>query len=763
MSIRWVELALVDESRELRSVLARYGLSVALVIVAAGIRYSLTPIVGTITPLLFFTLAQVAVALLAGRGPGLLAVILGTALGYFLFLQPGGQLTGAAEAYYLMLNVFVGIALIWMADAMHRSRNEARRNADELLASHQRMSDLLARIGDPFFSFDLEWKCLYGNQRAALMTGKSQEEMLGKTFRTLLPGVFTASRATLLQRAMQEKTYLELDGLAEPLGIWFELSAYPGPDSISIFIRDVTSRKRAENAMARSEEHFRRIFDESPVGMTIVGMDGRFHRVNNAMCRMLEYTEQELVGMATTAVTPPEDLEAWGFYSRRQQALVTGRIEHLQMEKRYLTKSGKIVWTNLNASILRESDESRYFLGIIENITERRQVEQQLRESQKLESLGVLAGGIAHDFNNLLTGILGNASLGLDMAAANSPLRPLLQRLVRASERAADLTRQLLAYAGKGRTVLTALNLSTMVREIASLVRSSFPAHVRLDQDLASGMPAIEADPAQIQQIVMNLLLNAAESIPADRAGVVNVRTRELAATEEDLRGALSSSPPQPGRYAVLEVVDNGSGMDAATQARIFEPFFTTKFTGRGLGLSAVLGIVGSYQGALLMESEVGTGTRFRVFLPVTEKTAAEETPRESSDLRGAGTILVIDDEPLVLSMARSVLEQCGYRVFTAESGARAIEAMKQNTAEIEAVILDVTMPEMSGSEAFNRLKAIRPDLKVILSTGHSETETTARFAGAGLAAFLQKPYTATQLAETVRSVLQPAASVISG
>jgi PAS domain S-box-containing protein len=726
------------------------------VAVAAGIRYCLTPIVGSITPLLFFTLAQVAVALLAGRGPGLLAVILGTLVGYYLFLAPGGRLSGAEEAYYLLLNVFVGIALIWMADGMHRSRNLARESELQLRASHQGMSDLLERVSDPFFSFDRAWKCLYANPRAAALTGQNAADMVGKTFRALLPGVFTASRATLLQRALEKQEFLALDGVSEPQGIWFELSAYPGPDSISVFVRDVTGRKRAETAIARREEHFRRIFDESPVGMTIVGMDGRFHRVNTAMCRMIEYTETELIGMPTTQVTPPEDLESSGFYSRKQQALVTGRIEHLQMEKRYVAKSGKIVWTNLNASILREGDNGIFFLGIIENITERKQVEEQLRESQKLESLGVLAGGIAHDFNNLLTGILGNASLGLDLAPDDSPLRPLLHRLVKASERAADLTRQLLAYAGKGRFVLRAINLSVMVQEIGSLVRSSFPPHVRLDLKLDHGLAAIEADPAQIQQIIMNLLLNAAESIPADREGVVRVRTQELQATEADLRGSLSSSPPQPGRYAVLEVIDNGCGMDATTQARIFEPFFTTKFTGRGLGLSAVLGIVGSYHGALKVESQVGTGTQFRVLLPVTSKLADAVAPPSTRDLRGTGTILIVDDEPLVLSLARNALERSGYTVLVAESGMEAMEIMKQTGKTIEAVILDVTMPGMNGEEAFKRLKLIRPDVPVILSTGHSETETATRFAGAGLTGFLQKPYTASQLAEKIKSALQP-------
>ena len=749
-------IGLLDQSVQFRSLASRYGLAVLLVLLATAIRWALEPIVHGITPLLFFTLAQVAAALLAGRGPGLLAVALGTVVGYYVFLEPAGRMEGWEEFYYLGLNVCVGVALIWMADAMHRSRNEARRSEAESRAAHEQLSDLLSRIGDAYFTFDPQWRCLYANQRASAMTGKEPADMIGKTFRALMPGVFTASRATLLQRALEQGDFLALDGLAEPEGIWFELNAYPGPESVSVFLRDVTDRKLAAVAIAQSEEHFRRIFDDSPVGMIIVGMDGRFSRVNTTMCQMLEYSEAELLEKSITDVTPPEDLEKSGFYSKKQQMLVTGRIDHLQLENRYITKSGKVLWTNLNASILREGGERRYVLGIIENITERRQVEEQLRESQKLESLGVLAGGIAHDFNNLLTGILGNASLGLDLAPANSPLRPLLERLVQASERAADLTRQLLAYAGKGRFVLTAISLSATVQEISSLMRASFPGHVRLDLELAADIPAIEADPAQMQQIIMNLLLNAAESIPPDREGVVKVRTFEMIATEPDLRGTLSSARPLPGRYAVLEVADNGAGIDAATQGRIFEPFFTTKFTGRGLGLSAVLGIVGSYHGAVSVESQPGTGTRFRVLLPTSEKLVQGPAARLARDLRGSDTVLLVDDEPLVLTIARTALERSGYSVLSASSGLEAVEILSQRTREVGVVVLDVTMPGMNGEEAFKRLKAVRADVPVILSTGHSEAEIAGRFAGAGLAGILHKPYTAAQLAEKIKSALQP-------
>ena len=753
---RRLESGVVYASSQFRSVWSRYGLAVLLVLVAAGLRYALHPLFGTLTPFLFFILAEVAVALLAGRGPGLVAVVVGTLLGYYLFVGPEIRLGEPERIYYLLLNLCMGVALVWMADGMHRSRNQAQQSEAALRASHERMSDLLARIGDPFFSFDLEWKCLYANPRAENLTGKAGPEMKGKTFRELLPGIFTPARAQLLKNAVASQDFLALDGVSEPEGIWFELSAYPGPDTISVFIREVTDRKRAEIAMARSEEQFRRIFNDSPVGMSIVAMNGRFYRVNNAVCRMLEYSPEELLNLSTVDVTPAEDLETSGFYSHKQQALVTGAIDHLQMEKRYLTKSGKIVWTNLNASMLRQSDDTVYFLGIIENITERRQVEEQLRESQKLESLGVLAGGIAHDFNNLLTGILGNASLGLDIAPAGSPMRPLLESLVKASERAADLTRQLLAYAGKGRFVLKAMDLSSAVQEISSLVRASFPGHVHLDLKLANNLTAIEADPAQIQQVIMNLLLNAAESVEPGREGRVTVATSERLTSEGELRSMLSSGNSQPGTYVELEVSDNGSGMDSATQARMFEPFYTTKFTGRGLGLSAVLGIVRSSGGALNVESQPGGGTRIRILLPASAK-VPERRPQLEQDLKGSGTVLVVDDEPMVLALARSTLERAGYRVLTANGGAEAEKIFRSRRDEIGVVVLDVTMPEMNGEEAYRRLKALRADVPVVLSSGHSEDETTSRFQGAGLAGFLQKPYSASQLAEKVKSTMQMA------
>lgn len=743
---------------QLRSASAGYGVALLLVAVTTAFRYSLTPIVGSLTPLIVYPLAAVLTALFAGRGPAIAAVALGSVVGYLVFLRHGG-LESPALLAWITLDIVFSLVLIWIVDALRQSRNRARESEAKSSAAHRQLAELLEHIGDAFFSFDNNWRCINLNERAAAILNRTAADAYGKTFRELMPGVVTPEREPLLRRVPEERSVLALDGRAEPEGIWFELSAYPGADSISVFLRDITGRKQAEIAIAQSEERFRRIFKDSPVGMAIIDPDGCILQVNRAMCQMLEYTEEELTGLNVAQVTPHEDLQTSGFFSPMQQPLVRGATERIQIEKRYLTKSGGVIWTHLNASMLYESDGRRVFLGIVENVTERRQVEEQLREAQKLESLGVLAGGIAHDFNNLLTGILGNASLGLELVPPDSPVRPLLLRLVTAGERAADLTKQLLAYAGKGRFILTAINLSSTVEEIASLVHASFPRHVRLDLDLADKLPYVQADAAQIQQIIMNLLLNAAEAIPEDREGWVKIRTFALNATADDLRGVISGTQPPPGPYVVLEVTDNGCGMCNATQARIFEPFFTTKFTGRGLGLPAVLGIVGSYQGGIRVESHQGSGTTFRVLLPISEKVIVVPPEAQVRDLTGSGTVLVVDDEDVVRSLARNTLERFGYKVLTAHGGSEALEILRERGGEIKAILLDVTMPGMNGEETFQQLRMLRNDVPVILSSGHTEREAEERVAWneaiAAPAGFLQKPYTASQLAAKIKSALQ--------
>ncbi len=388
-------------------------------------------------------------------------------------------------------------------------------------------------------------------------------------------------------------------------------------------------------------------------------------------------------------------------------------------------------------------------------LAERQQQEEQLRETQKLESIGVLAGGVAHDFNNLLTGILGNASLLLENALPGSFEYQALSEVVKGSERAAELTQNLLAYAGKGRFIIRPLDLSQMVQEIARLVQNLIPKTAELRIEAAAGLPPVEGDSGQLQQIVMNLIINAAEALEERRGGWVHVSTGlfESKAGNEDYLG--KPVPPEP--YICLTVRDNGTGMDAATRKRVFDPFFTTKFQGRGLGLAAVLGIVRGHRGYLQVESQPGAGTTFRVLLPP-GRPPAREAPVSAAATPEAGgkAILVVDDEPSVRSVVQRALSAKGYRVVLAENGQMALDLFNTAPADIGLVLLDLTMPVMGGEETYAHIKRASPELPVILSSGFSGASLAERFAGKGFSGFLQKPFSAAQLVDKIAQCLAP-------
>jgi signal transduction histidine kinase len=384
---------------------------------------------------------------------------------------------------------------------------------------------------------------------------------------------------------------------------------------------------------------------------------------------------------------------------------------------------------------------------------ERRRLDERLRESQKLESLGLLAGGVAHDFNNLLTGILANASLVLDSTPAGDPNRDALGEVVLAAQRAADLTRQLLAYSGKGCFIMEPLNLSELVRETSSLMRASLPKKVELALDLADDLPAVEADASQIQQLIMNLIINGGEAI-GENVGVVRVITRsEEIAEGFDEVGA--------GTHVRLEVQDTGCGIPEELKGKIFDPFFTTKFTGRGLGLAAAIGIVRGHKGTIRVDSAPGHGSSFRVLLPGSQRATLPraQTPAGRTVIEGAGTILIIDDEQIVRRSAELALSRSGYNVLLAENGAEGVELFRRVSGGVALVLLDMTMPDMDGEKTLEQLEQIRPGVPVLLSSGYDQTEVDRRFRGRAVCGFIQKPYSARQLVERVVSVLTQTAA----
>ena len=375
-----------------------------------------------------------------------------------------------------------------------------------------------------------------------------------------------------------------------------------------------------------------------------------------------------------------------------------------------------------------------------------------------MESLGVLAGGIAHDFNNILMAVQGHAELALDGIPPTSPARGNLTEITTAARRAADLCRQMLAYAGKASFALERVGLGDLVEEMADLLKTSISKKAILTLNLEKGLPAIQADPSQIRQIVMNLIINASEAI-GDRSGVITVSVGTTRCDEEYLRKTELCDDLPPGLYVHLEVTDTGGGMDAETQARIFEPFFTTKFTGRGLGLAAVLGIIRAYKGALKVHSEPGKGTTFKVLFPaLADGKEATRSPDAIplAEWRGKGTILFVDDEESLIALGARMLEYLGFTVLTAVDGQQAVNLYRERGKEIDLVLMDLTMPQMDGAEAFDEMRRMNPEVRVVLASGYTEDDVSSRFEGKKPAGVFQKPYTLAKLREAL-SGLMPA------
>ncbi len=401
---------------------------------------------------------------------------------------------------------------------------------------------------------------------------------------------------------------------------------------------------------------------------------------------------------------------------------------------------------------------SEGLIGVALDVTERRRVEAErfrarLERGQKLEMLGLLAGGIAHDFNNLLTVILGNASLALLRLGEGDPARQAVERVEQSAQTAADLTRQLLAYSGKGRFVIEPLDLSRIVQEMGTLFRVSISKKAVLKFELAPDLPRCEADSSQIRQILINLITNASDAL-GDAPGSITLATGMVYADRAYLARAWLDEDLPEGPYVWIEVSDTGIGMAPDTQNQMFDPFFTTKPRGHGLGLSATLGIVRGHRGAIRVYSEPHIGTTIKILFPAVADGRVRPVPEaRTPGTQGQGLVLVVDDEVQICQFAADVLEGAGFGVITACDGLSAIAQFQASPVKVGGVLLDMTMPKMGGEEAFRELRRLDPGIQVLLSSGYNEQDATSRFAGRGLAGFLQKPYTADQLIQSVRAL----------
>ena len=514
------------------------------------------------------------------------------------------------------------------------------------------------------------------------------------------------------------------------------------PTAIAGVIHEITERKHAEEELHELSRYNRQLLDLSPDPVFVLDTAGTILDVNPAAQALTHAERSGLIGadfgQRFTDATRARQLWA--------DALARGTVRDTEIGLVANSKTQPIPLLCNATALAAEDGSPRGVLVVARDISarkaaeaERFMTEARVRETQKLESLGVLAGGIAHDFNNLLTGILGNASLAkLDIAPDTPPFN-CVEEIEKASLRAAELCRQMLAYSGKGRFVVQLLDLSELITEAGPLLELSSSKKAKLRFFLNKHLPLIQADVNQLRQVVINLVSNAAEAI-ADKDGVIRVTTGTMRATREYLHQTHLAPDLPEGSYVFVEVSDNGAGMPPDVLQRIFEPFFTTKFTGRGLGLSAVLGIVRGHNGAIKAESDLGKGSSFLVLFPAAEQSAS--IPHEPPPTTPAARrILIVDDEDTVRSVLARMLRSFGYETVTATNGQEAVDLFHAGRDDFRAVLLDLTMPELDGAETFREIHRLRPTLPVVLMSGYSEHDAVSRFGAQGLAGFLQKPF----------------------
>lgn len=504
-----------------------------------------------------------------------------------------------------------------------------------------------------------------------------------------------------------------------------------------------------------AEEHSKRlasVIEQADELVIVTDVEGVITYVNPAFESVSGFSAEEAIGETLALVLSDE--EGLKKHQEILKKLESGKPVLSLLSN--IAKNSNLYEISQNAFPLYDNNDCINGFAIIQrDITLQKKVEKKLHHADRVNSLGVLAGGIAHDFNNILTAILGNASLAVKKVHVDEPVYKHIDNIVQASHSAADLCRQMLAYSGKGKFVVEPINFSSLVRNMMKLIEVSIPKRVALHYEMPGSLSLIDADAAQLQQVVLNLLTNAAEAMDG-KEGRITLATGEMYADADYLLGAYGDAEKHEGDYVFLEVSDTGCGMSKEVQRQMFDPFFTTKFTGRGLGMSAMLGIVNGHQGALRVYSEEGKGTTFKLIFPVSSATEEKKIkPLEARLNNVSGLVLVIDDEEFICETACAMLEDMGYSVVTANGGKQGIEVFKEHQNNIQFILLDMTMPEMDGKECFRLLRAIKPSVQVILSSGYNEQEATSQFVGRGLAGFIQKPYSEHILSEKVQLFIQ--------
>jgi two-component system, chemotaxis family, CheB/CheR fusion protein len=640
--------------------------------------------------------------------------------------------------------------------------SEIRETQAALAESEERYRMLWETTTDAIIVLDEQSVIRYANTAMHTIFGYDQAEVIGRDLAMLQPehlrnrhrqGIarYLATHEKRLNWRATQTTALHRDGHEFPIEISFSHVTIGGKQLFAGFLRDVTERVRAENALRESEERYRRIVENAHEGIWTIDAQACTTFTNARMAEMLGYTVEEMKGRHLSEFM---DAEVWADAQRSMVGRAQGRSETKEM--RYRRKDGSALWALIAASPIFAADGS--FQGataLVTDITDRRRMEEELRHAQKMEAVGRLAGGIAHDFNNQLTVIEGYGTLAMGRSTDHNVAK-CLAYIVSAAGRSAALVRQLLTFSRKGHHAFAPLDVHRLIDEVVEMLGRSVPKNIRIERDLRAGDPMVQGDVSLLQNVLLNLALNARDAMPD--GGELRYAT-ELVELDAERAARLGGGLPG-GRYLRLTVSDTGQGMSQEVQRHLFEPFFSTKGPGQGtgLGLASVYGTVTQHRGGIEVESAVGRGSHFRLFLPSSDERVAppSQVPSASppSALQGSGSVLVVDDEEVVAALVADTLEGAGYRVHCTHDGAQALEHYRAHWASVDLIVLDMNMPVMSGPETFAALRAVNPGAKVLVISGYSEGRGVEGVMRGGAQAFLSKPFRPDTLLEHVAQIL---------
>lgn len=627
---------------------------------------------------------------------------------------------------------------------------ERERREEELREKEAQYRGVFHAVSDGLLITDLTGKIVEANPAACAMHGYSYEEMMARSAADLVPPegrpLFEWFRREVRARGFFQAEAVDVrkDGTLFSVEIRGSQFEHKGRQHLLGIFRDVSARREAEEAVRESEGKFRNLFELSPQAIGVTEAEtGILLEVNNEFCRLTKYAREELLGRSTTAVGLYAMADRKRFLAELQQS---GEVRGLEMD---FTLKDKSAVSALMFSRFIEISGRKLILSILVDITAQKHLQSELQQAQKMQAIGTLAGGIAHDFNNLLMGIQGNTSLLLLNKSPEHPDFARLQGIEKMVDRGADLTRQLLGFARGGKYEVKATNLNDLVRQSAEMfgrARKEIVIHHRYEEALWP----VEIDRGQIEQVLLNLYVNAWQAM--SKGGELFLETANVPVDAS----AGSASEVPPGKYVQVTVTDTGAGMDAAVRERIFEPFFTTKEMGRGtgLGLAFAYGTMKNHGGGICVTSEKGKGATFTLLFPAVEKQVPGERKRVRRVARGKATVLLVDDEEMVVEVAEKMLQAMGYKVLVARSGSEAVDMLDRHKAQVDAVVLDMVMPGQDGEETFLQLKRLHPTVKILLSTGYSLEGQAAEIMERGCDGFIQKPFRMGQLGEKLAEIL---------